>query len=119
MNLVSRILIRLTAEIVGSDDFGNRYYEARRESRLGRRKRFVVYRGKAEASKVPPEWWGWLHYTEDSPPSPEASRRYAWQKEHVPNLTGTIYAHRPSGSLLRGGKRQPATGDYEAWHPQK
>jgi NADH:ubiquinone oxidoreductase subunit len=41
-----------------------------------------------------------------------------WEKEHLPNLTGTAAAYRPPGSLLGGGQRAPATGDYEAWQPE-
>jgi NADH:ubiquinone oxidoreductase subunit len=40
-----------------------------------------------------------------------------WQKEPVPNLTGTPAAFRPAGALERGGNRAAATGDYEAWSP--
>ncbi|MCA3752516.1 MAG: NADH:ubiquinone oxidoreductase subunit NDUFA12, partial [Phenylobacterium sp.] len=35
-----------------------------------------------------------------------------------PNLTGTIHAWRPKGSITRGGERARATGDYEAWRPE-
>ena len=34
-----------------------------------------------------------------------------------PNLTGTNEAYRPPGHVLVGGKRQPATADYEPWRP--
>ena len=40
-----------------------------------------------------------------------------WEKPHRPNLTGTPYAHRPSGSTLAQGRRPKATGDYKAWTP--
>src|SRR3546814_3251531 len=72
----------------------------------------LAYNGLAEASKVPPEWHGWLHHLTDTPPEATAPR-YAWQKEHMPNLTGTRYAYRPPGHVLQGGKRERATGDYE------
>ena len=41
----------------------------------------------------------------------------AWQKPHVPNLTGTADSYRPAGHDYQGGKRAKATGDYEAWTP--
>jgi NADH:ubiquinone oxidoreductase subunit len=79
----------------------------------------VLYNGIAEATKVPPPWHGWLHHTLKEPPRPEdIEKRYPWQKEHLPNLTGTPRAWRPRGSLLRGGHRAPAAGDYEAWKPE-
>ncbi len=118
MNVISRLIISLTAQQVGADQYGNRYYQGRATYRNGKHKRFVVYEGRPEASKVPPEWHGWLHHTEDTPPPVEGYAKKSWQKEHLPNLTGTIYAHRPEGHMLAGGKRKPATGDYEAWKPE-
>ena len=103
---------------VGLDSFGNSYYEHKSRARLdGRLKRWVVYSGMVEASKVPPEWHGWLHYSVDKIPSESEETRYEWQKNHLPNLTGTRYAYRPPGHILSGGKRDPATGDYEPWTP--
>ncbi len=102
-------------ELVGSDGFGNRYFRTKSGAV---KKRWVIYNGKAEASKVPPEWHGWLHHQTDAvPDNATPSYRRPWQKEHVPNLTGTNAAYRPPGHLLAGGKRDGATGDYEAWTP--
>jgi NADH:ubiquinone oxidoreductase subunit len=103
---------------VGSDSFGNKYYEHKSRARLdGRLRRWVVYSGMAEASKVPAEWHGWLHYSVDETPGAAESPRHEWQKDHLPNLTGTRYAYRPPGHVLSGGKRDHATGDYEPWTP--
>jgi NADH:ubiquinone oxidoreductase subunit len=102
---------------VGEDAFGNRYYRGRGRSGYRRERRWVVYKGAPEASKVPPEWHAWLHYTMEAPLDP--SKRYTWQKEHAPNLTGTRAAYVPPGSVLRGGKRRRSTGDYEPWIPQQ
>jgi NADH:ubiquinone oxidoreductase subunit len=49
---------------------------------------------------------------------PGARPRHSWEKPHVPNLTGTPLAYHPPGSVLRGGHRQRATGDYEPWVPE-
>ena len=113
-------LWRTGAIKVGQDDYGNTYYEARNDKDsydVGRKRRWVIFNGYAEASKVPPDWHGWLHYTFDEPPTTAPLRRQAWEKEHRPNLSGTIHAYRPKGSIARGGERQRATGDYEAWTP--
>ena len=108
----------LHGEYVGSDSFGNRYYRDRRRRRgLGRERRWVVYTGEADASRVPPEWHGWLHATVADPPKPDGVPRRPWQKPHEPNLTGTEAAYRPQGHTLRGGVRAKATGDYEPWIP--
>lgn len=105
--------------LVGEDAFGNRYYQSRDNvSYDGRKRRWVVYNGYAEASKVPPEWHGWLHYTLDQPPTEVQLPRKAWETEHAPNLTGTPMAWRPQGSLAAEARRPAATGDYQAWTPE-
>jgi len=103
---------------VGEDEFGNRYYEQTRGASFnGRPRRWVVYKGYADASRVPSDWHGWLHHTFDQAPSEAPLPRKAWEKAHQPNLTGTLWAYRPRGSLWRGEPRAPTTGDYEAWSP--
>ena len=105
---------------IGQDENGNKYYEAKdtKDSYDGRKRRWVIFDGYAEASKVSPDWHGWLHYTFDEPPTLEPLPRRAWELDHIPNLTGTVNAWRPKGSIARGGERQKATGDYEAWRPE-
>lgn len=96
---------------VGKDSVGNRYFQ----SKDGKR-RWVIYKGTVEASRVPAEWHGWLAHTLDEPPSPEMKKKL-WEKDYLPNLSGTEGAYHPAGSLVSGGVRQHATGDYEAWSP--
>jgi NADH:ubiquinone oxidoreductase subunit len=106
---------------VGEDSLGNRYYEAKDAKDaydVGRKRRWVIYRGYAEATKIPPEWHGWMHYTWDDPPTVTPVLRRSWELDHQPNLTGTPLAYRPKGSIARGGERQSATGDYQAWRPE-
>ncbi len=102
---------------VGTDAFGNRYYRSGRSKLYGRERRWVLYRGTAEASKVPPEWHAWLHHMAPEPLTEAAERARPWQKPHLPNLSGTPLAYRPRGHQLRGGKRAKATGDYQPWTP--
>lgn len=113
-------IIGKRAKFVGEDAFGNRYYQATKviDGDAGRVRRYVIYKGYADASKVPAEWHGWLHHTFDDCPATTPLRRRAWEKDHVPNLTGTPYAYRPRGSILSTGERPSATGDYEAWRPE-
>lgn len=113
------VTIGRRGRFVGDDEFGNRYYESRDTvSYDGRRRRWVIYDGYADASKVPPEWHGWLHYTYDAPPTEAPLPRQVWEKDHLPNMSGTPLAWRPQGSLLAQGERPAATGDYEAWKPE-
>ena len=116
---ITRVITWLRGEQVGVDSEGNKYYQERRKPTERRRKRWVIYKGVDEASRVPPEWHGWLHYTVENLPSLKASTANAWQKEHRPNLTGTVGAYRPPGHLFSDGERSSATGDYEPWSPNK
>ncbi len=116
MTLGTRLMTWLRGDFVGADGAGNRYYRRRRVHGPRRERRWVMYRGEAEASKVPPEWHAWLHYTVDEVPSGKTPAR-PWQKPHVANLTGTQAAYRPPGHLLAGGRRAKGTGDYEPWVP--
>jgi NADH:ubiquinone oxidoreductase subunit len=118
MSMGTWIYTLLNGALVGQDEFGNRYYKGRGRKLNRRERRWVVYNGMAEASKVPPEWHAWLHHTTDAPLTEQAARPRPWQKAHLPNLTGTQYAYRPAGHVLSGGHRAPATGDYEAWRPE-
>ena len=121
--LGTRLLTWLRGEPVGTDAYGNRYYRLKGDKprrlgggRFSRERRWVIYNGEPEGSKVPPEWHAWLHHMVDEVPQPR--QRHPWEKPHEPNLTGTPLAYHPPGSVLRGGHRPPATGDYEPWVPE-
>ncbi len=122
----------LSGEQVGTDAQGNRYYRAKKLGKVGtafagRERRWVIYEGANDASRVPPEWHGWLHGfgADVQGPNgqgggvPESNLPPAriWEVDYTPNATGTALAYRPQGALERGGHRAAATGDYEAWSP--
>ena len=113
-----KLLTWFKGELVGADSFGNRYYREKGPENVKER-RWVIYKGLSEASKVPAEWHGWLHHTLKTPPPIAAVERRPWEKKHLPNLSGTPYAYRPAGHIFSGEKRDPATGDYQAWQPQE
>jgi NADH:ubiquinone oxidoreductase subunit len=113
----ARFDIGRRATQIGQDEQGNKYYEERKPSLEGRKRRYVIYVGYAEPSKVPPDWHGWLHHTFDTPPTKEPLPRKSWEKAHKPNLTGTPDAYKPKGSLSEGGNRAHSSGDYESWKP--
>ncbi|MFT6023894.1 MAG: NADH:ubiquinone oxidoreductase subunit [Ascidiaceihabitans sp.] len=96
---------------VGEDAQGNIFYNNADDS-----KRWVIFNGEAEATRVDPEWHGWLHRTWDEPPTKKPLKRQSWEKPHHENLTGTAMAYAPSGSIRRN---EPAPrADYEAWTPE-
>lgn len=118
MTITTRMFTFFRGHLVGKDIFGNRYFRERNAPKKGREKRWVLYKGIAEPSKVPPEWHGWLHYTMDAPPSTRAVHHHAWEKPPLPNLSGTPGAYLPPGHLAKGGKHAPTIAEYEAWKPE-
>ncbi len=96
---------------VGEDAQGNVFYETRDGKR-----RWVIYAGEVEGSRVDADWHGWLHHTFKEPPSDTPLPHKDWEKPHVPNLTGTPLAYAPDGSLRR--KEPLERRDYEAWVPE-
>ncbi|MCM8557401.1 NADH:ubiquinone oxidoreductase subunit NDUFA12 [Sphingomicrobium sediminis] len=102
-------------EKVGQDAAGNVYYRHRKDPA----RRWVIYAGSNDSSRTPPGWNAWLRGTIDDVPGDETlPPRRAFEKDPTPNLTGTLEAYRPGGSMAGKGKRAAATGDYEAWTPE-
>lgn len=118
INLGTLIYTWVNGKLVGVDEFGTRYYRSKKRKRFGREQRWCIYRGDKDASKVPPEWHAWLHYTVEDPLISESVTGRAWLKPHRSNRTGTSEAYRPNGHSYRGGRRSSATGDYKAWVPK-
>ena len=107
----TQLLTWRTGKKVGEDAQGNVFYRNADDSR-----RWVIYAGEPEASKVDPEWHGWLHRTWDEPPTERPVAHKPWEKPHLENLTGTPQAYAPDGSIRRA---VPAPRrDYEAWSPE-
>ena len=102
---------------VGEDADGNLYYQGGRDVH-GRPRRWVIYAGANDASRVPPEWFSWLHHQIDDVPDRALPPVRRWERPAEPNRTGTPEAYRPAGALEAGGRRVAATGDYEAWTPE-
>ncbi len=96
---------------VGEDDQGNLYYQT-----ADGKRRWVIFKGEMEASRVPPDWHGWLHHTWDQPPTKAPLAHKPWEKPHAENSLGHRTGLCPPGSIRRS---QPAARrDYEAWQPE-
>ncbi|MCW3835801.1 NADH:ubiquinone oxidoreductase subunit NDUFA12 [Sphingomonas canadensis] len=102
---------------MGEDSLGNVYWEGGQDVH-GRPRRWVIYSGQNDASRVPPDWFSWLHHQIDDVPDRALPPQRVWERPAEANLTGTRQAYRPSGALEAGGRRIGATGDYEAWTPE-
>ncbi|MEZ5921144.1 MAG: NADH:ubiquinone oxidoreductase subunit NDUFA12 [Parvularculaceae bacterium] len=111
-------LWRRNARLVGKDEQGNRYFEERTGSGADAvKRRWVIYHGVAEASRVPPDWHGWIHHTFAEPPTVAPLKRRSFEKDHMPNMTGTPLAYHPEGSLVYAGVKKRAD-EYEPWSPE-
>lgn len=96
---------------VGEDDQGNVFYRTADDA-----KRWVIFNGDIEATRIAPEWHSWLHWTSDLPPSEQPLAHKPWEKPHQENLTGTAMAYAPAGSIRRVDPVERS--DYEAWSPE-
>lgn len=114
MSLGTKLHTWLKGDFVGKDEAGNKYYTERGNPK----KRWVLYAGAPEASKVPPEWHRWLHHTVAETPIQAPPEVQPWEKAHQPNMTGSALAYRPPGHSEVAAPRAKATGDYEAWTPE-
>ena len=93
------------------DDQGNLFYQTRDGKR-----RWVIYNGESEASRVSPDWHGWLHFTWDQPPTKAPLAHKAWEKPHQDSPAGTLAAYAPPGSIRAGAP--VARADYAAWQSE-
>ena len=98
------ILTFFSGKLKGVDQFGNKYYE----SNSG--KRWIVYKDVVEASKIPPNWFSWIHFTNNGVPK-NYQKKYPWEKDHVQNLSGTDKAYRPKKIIDRKNFKKK----YETW----
>lgn len=98
-----RMEIIKSGKLIGEDKYGNKYYEDLSYF-LGRNRwiEYPKYKNlEYDASQVPSEWFGWLHYRTDI---------HKWILEHSENLTGTADAYMPYSTT------KPK---LEAWNPKQ
>lgn len=112
MNLIEKIKIKRSCNEVGIDEFGNKYFEEK-IAKNSAKKRFVIYKGIVEPSKIPSEWHGWIHYSQDKAPVNSNTNKHPWQKIHLPNLTGKII------KKAKKTTRKKVSSDYESWQPNR
>ncbi len=106
---------RFFGQNVGHDEFGNEYYMSK--AKTNKKKRWVIYNGYADSSKVPARWHTWLHGVVDEIPTKQKRSDKKWMRSHLPNLTGSDSAYKPSGSLSKVGDNKEQKGNYESWTP--
>ena len=109
------IVTRRRGQEVGKDDAGNVYYQSKKDPS----RRWVIYPGDNDGSRVPPNWQLWLRGTIDELPEKALPPVRKFQQKPTHNLTGTMAAFRPDGSLSAKRLRPASTGDYEPWTPDQ
>ncbi len=95
-------------KLVGRDESGNKYYENRKKD-----KRWVVYKGEINASKITSDWHSWIHHTSNIKPVEKNYNKYPWQKPHLENKTGTNELYKPN----KISKKSKDFKKYETWKP--
>ena len=117
MSLGTLIYTWLHGSLVGSDDAFNKYYCNSKNFNDLSAKRWVIFNGKIEASKIPSHWHAWLHKSIDTPPI-NYKHKYSWQKNHQENKTGTDEAYYPdSHPLSKNYNSEAIKSEYESWKP--
>ena len=89
---------------VGVDSYGNKYYESTNG------KRWVIYSDEIDASKIPVEWYSWMHFTPNRIEKKHTLEKYDWQKPHQFNQTGTEKAYYPNKN-----KKNVINKKYKSW----
>ena len=91
-------------KLAGSDSQGNKYYESKNG------KRWVIYFDEIDASKIPVEWYSWMHFTPNRIEKKHNLEKYEWQKPHQSNPTGTAKAYYPNKN-----KDNATNKKYKSW----
>ena len=100
----TRIYTFFCGKFVGSDEFGNKYFENKNKT-----KRWVIYKDEIDASKISNDWYSWIHFTKNKIEFKNKISKYSWQKSHSPNMTGTKKAYHPNK------KNEQIKKKYKTW----
>ncbi len=111
-----RISSLLFSVKVGVDAYNNSYFTSKKKSiaNNNRKRRWVIYAGEVEASKVPAEWNAWLHHVTDQIPKNNI-RKPTWIKKHLPNMTGT----EKSNNYKSVKQKNKVENKYSLWDPNE
>ena len=99
----TRLQTTFFGKLVGEDELGNKYYQNKKG------KRWVIYNGEVEASKIPNEWYSWMHYLNNKIEFNQEFEKFSWQKKNIPNQTGTTKAFHPNKNDKNEFKK------YKSW----
>ena len=100
MNIISKILIRVSSDLIGEDQCSNKYYRKNKTE-----KRFVIFNSKVKSCKITHIWNALLNKIINKLIL-KRKKEDKWQKVHLPNLKRTAFAVKPQERLLDRGFRQ-------------
>ena len=101
--LGTRIYTLIFGKFKGTDYYGNKYYQ----NKSG--KRWIIYNGEVDATKIPNEWYSWMHYLSNKIEHNQELKKFSWQKQSEPNRTGTTKAYHPNKDSKNDYKK------YKSW----
>ena len=90
MNIGTILYTFFYGNLVGKDDYENRYYCNSKDLKDIKAKRWVMFHKEIEATKIPPHWHAWLHKTLEEPPI-DYKHKFSWQKNHKQNSESWHY----------------------------
>ncbi len=99
----TRLFTIFFGKYVGNDDKGNKYYQ----SKSG--KRWVIYNGEIESTKISSEWYSWIHFMPNKIEKTRDTKIFKWQKPFLSNQTGTENAYHPKKNENSRKKK------YKSW----
>ena len=91
-------------KLVGSDLLGTK------SSASKSAKSWVIYSDEIDASKIPHEWYSWIHFTKNNLENKHEIEKYHWQKPHQSNQTGTDNSYHPNK------KNNEINKKYKSWN---
>ena len=71
--MVQKLKLFFFGKLVGKDSFGNKYYESKKG------KRWVIYSNEIDATKIPVEWYSWIHFTPNKIEKIHDLKKHSWQ----------------------------------------
>jgi NADH:ubiquinone oxidoreductase subunit len=116
MQVLTLLWARFKGKEVGHDEFGNRYFEMRQADYWGKNRRICIYNGNPEATKIPAEWHGWMHYKYNFETVKKLENKYIWQSKHIPLISDVLdkVTARLKGTRTQRQKEQRR---YDSWKP--
>jgi len=111
-NMVTLLITKLFGKKVGEDHLGNKYFYRLLKNK--KEKRWVIYKSEPDGSSVPSHWQAWL--TGTAKYIPTNKKKYKWQKNHEPNLTGKQDAYNSLENIFDNNLKKKHTA-YSSWNP--